>query len=179
MECHKTLIDFPLFFFFASHVVECVLHSLILFMTMVAFSLRMEARVFLTCLLGNNLNRWFRHQLHDAQALNWWDVLAGHNAYFAWSDSHTKIRERLWLSFCTSSNRVLNKSFDSTIYIMMLTKTRDVLSLALYLADTPFCTIYVMVQDGIDLITTALEDRMPLRPLTSWSTPCWSLFCET
>ena len=49
----------------------------------------------------------------------------------------------------------------------MLTETRDVLSLALYLADTTFCTIYVMVQDGIDLITVALEDKVPLRPLTS------------
>ena len=45
----------------------------------------------------------------------------------------------------------------------MLTETRDVLSLALYLADATFCTIYVMVQDGIDLIIEALEDRVPLR----------------
>ena len=29
----------------------------LLFITAVAFSLRMEARVFLACLLGNNLNR--------------------------------------------------------------------------------------------------------------------------
>ena len=50
---------------------------------------------------------------------------------------------------------------------MMLIETRDMLSLVLYLADTAFCTIYVMVQDGIDLITAALEDRVPLRPLTS------------
>ena len=49
----------------------------------------------------------------------------------------------------------------------MLTETRDVLSLALYLVDTTFCTIYVMVQDGIDLITVALEDRVPLRQLIS------------
>ena len=49
----------------------------------------------------------------------------------------------------------------------MLTETRDVLSLALYLADTAFCTVYVMVQDGIDLIIAALEDRVPLRPLAS------------
>ena len=40
------------------------------FITAVAFSLRMEARVFLTCLLGNNLNRSFRHQLDDAQTLD-------------------------------------------------------------------------------------------------------------
>ena len=50
---------------------------------------------------------------------------------------------------------------------MMLIKTRDMLSLVLYLVDTTFCTIYVMFQDGIDLITVALEDRVPLRPLTS------------
>ena len=35
---------------------------------------------------------------------------------------------------------------------MMLTETRDMLSLALYLADTISYTIYVIVQDGIDLI---------------------------
>ena len=52
-----------------------------------------------------------------------------------------------------SSNGVLNKSFDNTIYITMLTKTRDVLSLALYLADIVSCTICVIVQDGIDLMT--------------------------
>ena len=46
-----------------------------------------------------------------------------------------KIRDRFQLSSYASSNRVLNKSFDSTIYIMMLTETKDVLSLALYIAD--------------------------------------------
>ena len=50
---------------------------------------------------------------------------------------------------------------------MMLIETWDVLSLALYLVDTTFCTIYVMVQEGIDLITVTLEDRVPLRPLAS------------
>ena len=50
---------------------------------------------------------------------------------------------------------------------MRLTKTWDVLSLALYLADTTSCTTRVIAQDGIDLITAALEDRVPLRPLTS------------
>ena len=49
----------------------------------------------------------------------------------------------------------------------MLTETRDVLPVALYLADAAFCTIYVMVQDGIDLIIAALEDRVPLRSLNS------------
>ena len=50
---------------------------------------------------------------------------------------------------------------------MILTETRDMLSLVLYLANTTFCTVYVMVQDGIDLIIAALEDRVPLRPLAS------------
>jgi len=35
---------------------------------------------------------------------------------------------------------------------MMLIETRDVLSLAPYVADTTSCTICVIVQDGIDLI---------------------------
>ena len=56
----------------------------------------------------------------------------------------------------------MNKSFDSTIYIMMLTETRDVLSLALYLADTTSCTTHVIVQDGIDLTTQGLEKKAVL-----------------
>ena len=35
---------------------------------------------------------------------------------------------------------------------MMLIETRDMISLVLYLADTTSCTIYMIVQDGIDLI---------------------------
>ena len=50
----------------------------------------------------------------------------------------------------------------------MLTETRDVLSLALYLADTTFCTIYVMVQDGIDLTTQGLEKKVVLASLTGF-----------
>ena len=50
------------------------------FITVVAFSLRMEARVFHTCLLGNNLNRWFIHQLDDAQPLDLWAIFTGHKA---------------------------------------------------------------------------------------------------
>ena len=38
----------------------------------------------------------------------------------------------------------------------MLTETRDVLSLAPYIADTTSCTICVIVQDGIDLIAQVL-----------------------
>ena len=144
---------FPaLLFLWFTHWEVCS-QSLTLFMIVVAFLLRMEARVFLICFPGNNFNRWFGHQLNDAQALDWWAIFVGHNAYFTWSDSPTKIRERLWLSFCASSNRVLNKSFDSTIYIRMLIETRNVLSLALYLADTTSCTTRVIVQEGIDLMT--------------------------
>ena len=42
---------------------------------------------------------------------------------------------------------------------MMLTETRDVLALALYLADIASCTICVIVQDGIDLIAQVLENK--------------------
>ena len=52
---------------------------------------------------------------------------------------------------------------------MMLTKTRDVLSLALYLADTASCTIYVIVQDGIDLTTQGLEKKAVLASLTGFA----------
>ena len=41
----------------------------------------------------------------------------------------------------------------------MLTETRDVLSLAPYIADTTFCTICVIIQDGIDLIAQVLENK--------------------
>ena len=56
----------------------------------------------------------------------------------------------------------MSKSFDSTIYIMMLTETRDVLSLALYLADIASYTTRVIVQDGIDLTTQGLEKKAVL-----------------
>ena len=55
------------------------------------------------------------------------------------------------------SNWVLNKSFDNAMYMMMLTKTRDMLSPTLYLADTTSCTTHGIVQDGIDLTTQGLE----------------------
>jgi hypothetical protein len=48
---------------------------------------------------------------------------------------------------------------------MRLTETRDMLSLVLYLVDTTSCTNCVIVQDEIDLIAAALEDRVPLRLL--------------
>ena len=42
---------------------------------------------------------------------------------------------------------------------MMLIETRDVLSLAPYVADTTSCTICVLVRDGIDLIAQVLENK--------------------
>ena len=48
-------------------------------------------------------------------------------------------------------------------------RTRDVLSLALYLADTTSCTTRVIVQDGIDLTTQGLEKKAVLASLTSFA----------
>ena len=62
----------------------------------------------------------------------------------------------------------VNKSFDSTIYIMMLTETRDMLSLALYLADATSCTTHMIVQDGLDLTTQGLEKKAVLASLTGF-----------
>ena len=50
----------------------------------------------------------------------------------------------------------------------MLTETRDVLSLALYLADTLSCTTCVLDQDGIDLMTPGLEKKVVLASLTGF-----------
>ena len=51
---------------------------------------------------------------------------------------------------------------------MMLTETRDMFSLALYLANTASCTICVIVQDGIDLTTQGLEKKAVLASLTDF-----------
>ena len=51
---------------------------------------------------------------------------------------------------------------------MMLTETRDMLSLALYLADTVSCITHVIVQDGIDLTTPGLEKKAVLALLTGF-----------
>ena len=51
----------------------------------------------------------------------------------------------------------------------MLTETRDVLSLALYLVDTSYCTICVIVQDGIDLIAQGLKKKVELALLASFT----------
>ena len=45
---------------------------------------------------------------------------------------------------------------------MMLTETRDVISLALYLADIVSSTTRVIVQDGIDLMLQGLEKKAVL-----------------
>ena len=50
----------------------------------------------------------------------------------------------------------------------MLTETRDVLSLAPYVADTTSCTICVIVQDGIDLIAQGLKNKAVLALLASF-----------
>ena len=50
---------------------------------------------------------------------------------------------------------------------MMLIETRDMLSLVLYLADTTSCTIYMIVQDGIDLIAHVLENKAVVALLTA------------
>ena len=52
---------------------------------------------------------------------------------------------------------------------MIPTETRDVLSLALYLADTVSCTTCVIVQDGIDLMTQGLEKKAVLASLTGFA----------
>ena len=52
---------------------------------------------------------------------------------------------------------------------MMLTKTRDMLSLALYLADTVSCTTLVIVQDEIDLTTQGLEKKAVRASLTGFA----------
>ena len=50
----------------------------------------------------------------------------------------------------------------------MLTETRDVLSLALYLAGTTSYTICVIVQDGIDLMIHGLEKKAVLASMTGF-----------
>ena len=51
----------------------------------------------------------------------------------------------------------------------MLTETRDMLSLALYLADTTYCTICVVVQDGIVLMTQGPEKKAVLALLNGFA----------
>ena len=65
------------------------------------------------------------------------------------------------------------------MYMMMLTETRDMLSLALYLADIVSCTTRVIVQDGIDLMTKSLEKKAVLASLIALLFLCLTLFCQT
>ena len=58
---------------------------------------------------------------------------------------------------------------------MILTETRDVLSLALYLADTITCTTHVIVEDGIDLTTQGLEKKAVLALLTGFAVSLLSI----
>ena len=51
----------------------------------------------------------------------------------------------------------------------MLTETRDMLSLALYLANTASCTTHVIVQEGIDLTTRGLEKKAVLASMTGFA----------
>ena len=61
------------------------------------------------------------------------------------------------------------------MYIMMLTETRDMLSLALYLADTVSCTSHVIVQDGIDLTTHGMEKKAILASMTGFAVSLLSI----
>ena len=63
-----------------------------------------------------------------------------------------EIRNHSCISFGASSNRVRTYVLVAPRGTKMLTETRNVLSLAPYVADTTSCTICVIVQDGIDLI---------------------------
>jgi len=51
----------------------------------------------------------------------------------------------------------------------MLNETRDMLSLALYLADTTSCTTHAIVQDGLDLMTQGLEKKAVLASMTGFA----------
>jgi hypothetical protein len=46
--------------------------------------------------------------------------------------------------------------------MVMLSSTKAVLSLALYLADTIYFTICMIIQDGIDLVTQGLAKKVVL-----------------
>jgi len=58
---------------------------------------------------------------------------------------------------------------------MMLTETRDVLSLALYLADTVSCTTHAVVQGGLDLTTQGLEKKAVLASLTGFAVSSFNI----
>ena len=62
---------------------------------------------------------------------------------------------------------------------MMLIETRHMLSLVPYVADTMFCTIYVIIQDGIDLIAQVLENKAIAALLNGLLLHCLTLLYET
>ena len=62
---------------------------------------------------------------------------------------------------------------------MMLIETRHMLSLVPYVADTTFCTICVIIQDGIDLIAQVLENKAVVALLNDLLFHCLTLLCET
>ena len=61
----------------------------------------------------------------------------------------------------------------------MLTETKNVLSLALYLADIASNTICVIVQDGLDLIAQVLENKAVVASLNGLLFYCLTLLYET
>ena len=63
------------------------------------------------------------------------------------------------MSFGTSSNRAQTHVLVAPRGTKILTETRNVLSLAPSVTDTTFCTIYVIVQDEVDLIAQVLETK--------------------
>ena len=62
---------------------------------------------------------------------------------------------------------------------MMLIETRHMISLVPYVADTMFCTICVIIQDGIDLIAQVLENKAVVALLNGLLLHCLTLLCET
>jgi hypothetical protein len=61
----------------------------------------------------------------------------------------------------------MNKPFVAPKDTWMLIETRSCFLKFFALADSTPCTICVIVQDGIDLITMTLEDRISLKLLAS------------
>ena len=83
-------------------------------------------------------------------------MFSEHKAYSTWRDCPTEIRNHSYISFGTSFNRVRTHVLVAPRGTKMLTETRDVLSLAPYVANTTSC---VIAQDGIDLIAQVLENK--------------------
>jgi len=70
---------------------------------------------------------------------------------------------------CTISCSLFVHVSDILFVVLQWIKTRNVLSLALYLADTISCTTHVVVQGGLDLMTHGLEKKVVLVSLTSFA----------